>query len=113
MEVNIGQEELIFESGSFTHFGIQTLNQVISSPSSPGLFLSLPSNVNRQIYLSDLPVILWLDIFTEFTCNFHGKTFDLTFFVVKIFLFVKIMPNFWQCRIQRQFTKPNIFHETH
>merc|ERR1711935_1269646 len=40
VEVNIGQEELIFESGSFTHFGIQTLNQVISSPSSPGLFMS-------------------------------------------------------------------------
>ena len=35
MEVNIGREELIFESGPFTYFGIQTLNQVIESPSSP------------------------------------------------------------------------------
>ncbi len=35
VEVNIGREELIFESGPFTYFGIQTLNQVIQSPSSP------------------------------------------------------------------------------
>ena len=33
--MNIGREELIFESGPFTYFGIQTLNQVIDSPSSP------------------------------------------------------------------------------
>ena len=33
--MNIGREELIFESGPFTYFGIQTLNQVIESPSSP------------------------------------------------------------------------------
>ena len=35
VEVNIGREDLIFESGPFTYFGIQTLNQVIESPSSP------------------------------------------------------------------------------
>ena len=35
VEVNIGREGLIFESGPFTYFGVQTLNQVIDSPSSP------------------------------------------------------------------------------
>ena len=35
VDVNIGREELRFESGPFTYFGIQTLNQVIESPSSP------------------------------------------------------------------------------
>ena len=33
--VDIGRENLKFESGPFTYFGIQTLNQVIESPSSP------------------------------------------------------------------------------
>lgn len=35
VQVIIGPEELLFESGPFTYFGIQTLNQVIESPSSP------------------------------------------------------------------------------
>ena len=35
VEVNIGREELIFEGGPFSYYGIQTLNQVIESPSSP------------------------------------------------------------------------------
>ena len=38
VEVNIGKEELVFESGPFTYFGIQCLQDVISeSPSSPTL----------------------------------------------------------------------------
>lgn len=35
VEVNIGREALIFESGPFTYFGIQTLTQVIESLASP------------------------------------------------------------------------------
>lgn len=39
VEVNIGCEELVFESGPFTYFGIQSLNNAImdASPSSPSL----------------------------------------------------------------------------
>jgi len=44
VEVNIGREELIFESGPFTYFGIQTLNQVIDSPSSPLLSYKVAGN---------------------------------------------------------------------
>ena len=44
MEVNIGREALIFESGPFTYFGIQTLNQVIESPSSPLLAYKVTGN---------------------------------------------------------------------
>ena len=44
MEVNIGREDLIFESGPFTYFGIQTLNQVIESPSSPLLAYKVQGN---------------------------------------------------------------------
>merc|ERR1719331_279098 len=44
VEVNIGREELIFESGPFTYFGIQTLNQVIESPSSPLLAYKVTGN---------------------------------------------------------------------
>ena len=41
VEVNIGKEELVFESGPFTYFGIQCLQDVISeSPSSPTLMNS-------------------------------------------------------------------------
>ena len=76
MEVNIGQEELIFESGSFTHFGIQTLNQVISSPSSPGLFMSLPLDFKCQIYLLDLSV-------HNFTVEYFNQLNLLVIFMVK------------------------------
>ena len=44
VEVNIGREALIFESGPFTYFGIQTLNQVIESPSSPLLAYKVTGN---------------------------------------------------------------------
>ena len=51
--MNIGQEELVFESGSFTHFGIQTLTQVIENPSTPSVtkVLEEPS-LNPQKSLS-------------------------------------------------------------
>ena len=44
VEVNIGREELIFEGGPFSYYGIQTLNQVIESPSSPLLAFRGPHN---------------------------------------------------------------------
>ena len=44
VEVNIGREELIFEGGPFSYYGIQTLNQVIESPSSPLLTFRGPHN---------------------------------------------------------------------
>ena len=34
VEVNIGREELMFESGPFSYFGIQTLSQVLPSITS-------------------------------------------------------------------------------
>ncbi len=34
VEVNIGKEELVFESGPFTYYGVQVLNNVRESPSS-------------------------------------------------------------------------------
>ena len=34
VEVNIGREELTFESGPFSYFGIQTLSQVLPSITS-------------------------------------------------------------------------------
>ena len=44
VEVNIGREELIFEGGPFSYYGIQTLNQVIESPSSPLLTFRGPQH---------------------------------------------------------------------
>lgn len=35
IEANVGKEELIFESGSFTYFGLQVLMQLIEEPFTP------------------------------------------------------------------------------
>merc|ERR1719510_2566321 len=45
VEVNIGREELTFESGPFSYFGIQTLSQVLPSITS-GLVVDSPSSPN-------------------------------------------------------------------
>ena len=51
VEVNIGREELTFESGPFSYFGIQTLSQVLPSITS-GLV------VDRYFYSADLGLFL-------------------------------------------------------
>ncbi len=43
VEVNIGREELVFESGPFTYFGIQVLNNVMENPASSS-GLGAPTN---------------------------------------------------------------------
>ena len=50
VEVNIGREELVFESGPFTYFGIQSLTNAImdASPSSPSLVHVSKMNPNMQ-----------------------------------------------------------------
>jgi hypothetical protein len=48
VEVNIGREELMFESGPFSYFGIQTLSQVLPSITS-GLPTDSPSSPNVAI----------------------------------------------------------------
>merc|ERR1719510_2155253 len=45
VDVNIGREELMFESGPFSYFGIQTLSQVLPSITS-GLVTDSPSSPN-------------------------------------------------------------------
>ena len=49
VEVNIGREELVFESGPFTYFGIQALHNVIlDSPQSPNPQLASKTNLHQQ-----------------------------------------------------------------
>ena len=37
IEANVGKEELIFESGPFTYFGLQVLTQLVEDTKSPML----------------------------------------------------------------------------
>ena len=53
IEANVGKEELIFESGSFTYFGLQVLMQLIEEPFTPtagaGPFFMFGSGLDQSI----------------------------------------------------------------
>eukprot|EP00094_Tigriopus_californicus_P003006 TCALIF_02895-PA protein Name:"Similar to CNNM2 Metal transporter CNNM2 (Homo sapiens)" AED:0.03 eAED:0.03 QI:0/0/0/0.5/1/1/2/0/940 len=50
VEVNIGREELVFESGPFTYFGIQVLTQILQEPpkASPALNRAMHTSLSHS-----------------------------------------------------------------
>ena len=52
IEANVGKEELIFESGSFTYFGLQVLMQLIEEPFTPGTGVTSSSEAQNDHQLT-------------------------------------------------------------